>query len=175
MSVVDEIKNKLDIVDLVSETVRLRKSGKSFTGFCPFHPNTRTPSFYVFPATQSWHCFGTCNTGGDAFTFLMKKENIDFGEALKKLAQRAGVPLERDKPGEDAERKRLRELLATAAAQFHYQLKNSSAAQYARDYLARRFVSPDAISQFELGFALDTWDAMQDFLVGKNFKYAIEF
>ena len=152
MSVVDDVKQKLDIVDIVSESVKLRKSGRSFSGFCPFHPNTRTPAFHVFPDTQTWHCFGSCNTGGDVFTFLMKKENIDFGEALRRLAHRAGVELAREGPGEDAERKRLREILATTAAHFHYLLKNHPDAQNAREYIARRFITPDAIEQFQLGY-----------------------
>jgi len=168
MSVVDEVKQKIDIVDFIGAYVQLRKAGRNFKGLCPFH-NEKTPSFMVFPEQGTWHCFGACGTGGDMFTFLMKKENVDFAEALKQLAQRAGVELHHDKPGEDAERKRLREILAAAAAQYHYQLKNSPAAQFARDYLARRFVSADAINSFELGFALDDWGAMQAFLVGKNF------
>ena len=91
MSVVDEIKQKLDIVDLVSQTVKLRKSGRSYAGLCPFHSNTRTPAFYVFPETQTWHCFGACGMGGDIFTFVMKKDNVDFGDAMRLLAERAGV------------------------------------------------------------------------------------
>lgn len=168
MSSVDEVKQKIDIVDFIGAYVQLRKAGRNYKGLCPFHKE-KTPSFMVFPEQGTWHCFGACGTGGDVFTFLMKKENIDFAEALQRLAQRAGVELHHEKPGEDAERKRLREILATAAAQFHYQLKNSPAAQHARDYLARRFVSADAINTFELGFALDAWDALQNFLVGKNF------
>ena len=83
MSVVDEIKQKIDILDLVSQTVKLRKSGRSYAGLCPFHQNTRRPAFYVFPETQTWHCFGACGMGGDIFTFVMKKENVDFGDALE--------------------------------------------------------------------------------------------
>lgn len=169
MSVVDDVKQKLDIVDIVSESVKLRKSGRSFSGFCPFHPNTRTPAFHVFPDTQTWHCFGSCNTGGDVFTFLMKKENIDFGEALRRLAHRAGVELAREGPGEDAERKRLREILATTAAHFHYLLKNHPDAQNAREYLARRFINPDAIEQFQLGYSLNQWESAKSFLVGKGY------
>ena len=169
MSVVDDVKQKLDIVDIVSESVKLRKSGRSFSGFCPFHPNTRTPAFHVFPDTQTWHCFGSCNTGGDVFTFLMKKENIDFGEALRRLAHRAGVELAREGPGEDAERKRLREILATTAAHFHYLLKNHPDAQNAREYLARRFITPDAIEQFQLGYSLNQWESAKSFLVGKGY------
>jgi DNA primase len=169
VSVVDDVKQKLDIVDIVSESVKLRKSGRSFSGFCPFHPNTRTPAFHVFPDTQTWHCFGSCNTGGDVFTFLMKKENIDFGEALRRLAHRAGVELAREGPGEDAERKRLREILATTAAHFHYLLKNHPDAQNAREYLARRFITPDAIEQFQLGYSLNQWESAKSFLVGKGY------
>src|SRR5512136_3224315 len=94
MSTIDEIKARIDIVDLVSETVKLRRSGKNYTGFCPFHANTRTPAFVVFPESGTWRCYGACNEGGDIFKFVMKKEGLDFKEALKKLAERAGVQLQ---------------------------------------------------------------------------------
>lgn len=168
MSSVDEVKQKIDLVDFIGAYVQLRKAGRNYKALCPFH-NEKTASFMVFPEQGTWHCFGACNTGGDVFTFLMKKENVDFGEALQRLAQRAGVQLEREKPGADEERKRLRDMLETAAAQFHYQLKNHPAAGIARDYLERRFVTAEAINTFELGFALDSWDALQDYLAGKNF------
>jgi DNA primase len=93
MSTIDEIKSKLDILDMVSETVQLRRSGKNYTGFCPFHSNTRTPAFVVFPESGTWRCFGQCNEGGDIFRFVMKKEGWDFTEALHYLAERAGVQL----------------------------------------------------------------------------------
>ncbi len=172
MSSVEQVKQKLDLVDVVSETVRLRKSGKSFSGFCPFHPNSRTPAFYVFPDTQSWHCFGACGTGGDLFAYVMKRDHLDFGEALRQLAQRAGVRLERADAGEDAQRQRLREILAATAAQFHYQLKHHPAAQGARDYVAKRFISAETAAQFELGYALDDWNATRNFLRGKGFAEA---
>ncbi len=94
MNTIDEIKNQLDIVDIISESVKLRRSGKNYTGFCPFHANTRTPAFVVFPETGTWRCFGECNEGGDVFRFVMKKEGVDFREALKMLANRAGIQLE---------------------------------------------------------------------------------
>lgn len=169
MSVVDDVKQKIDIVDVIGSYVTLKKAGRNFKALCPFH-NEKTPSFIVFPDQGTWHCFGSCATGGDVFSFLMKRENIDFGEALRRLAQRAGVELIREGPGEDAERKRLRELLATAAAHYHYLLKNHPAAQSAREYIAKRNLKPDTVEMFELGFALDDWHAMELFLVGKGFS-----
>src|SRR3972149_546245 len=92
MSEVDEIKQRIDIVDLVSQHVTLKRAGRSYTALCPFHTE-RTPSFHVDPARQSWHCFGACGTGGDVFAFVMKKEGVEFSEALGVLAARAGVGL----------------------------------------------------------------------------------
>src|SRR5512143_2085109 len=103
MSAIDEIKNRIDIVDLVSETVKLRRSGKNYTGVCPFHTNTRTPAFVIFPDSGTWRCFGQCNEGGDIFKFVMKKEGLDFPEALESLAQRAGVRVEPFTPEKQAE------------------------------------------------------------------------
>src|SRR5260370_25424452 len=123
MSVVDEIKQKIDVADFIGSYVQLKKAGRNFKALCPFH-NEKTPSFIVFPDQGTWHCFGACGMGGDIFTFLMRRENIDFGQALEMLAQRAGVPLVHEKPGEDEERKRLREILAAASAHYHYLLKN---------------------------------------------------
>ncbi len=168
MSVVDDVKQKIDIVDVIGQYVQLKKAGRNFKALCPFH-NEKTPSFIVFPDQGTWHCFGACATGGDVFSFLMKKENIDFGEALRRLAQRAGVELVRESPGESQERKRLREILAAAAAHYHYLLKNHPAAQFARDYVAKRFISPETAAQFELGFALSEWEAMKSYLVGKGY------
>ena len=168
MSVVDDVKQKIDIVDVIGQYVTLKKAGRNFKALCPFH-NEKTPSFIVRPDQGTWHCFGSCGTGGDVFTFLMKRENIDFGEALRRLARRAGVELVRESPGEDAERKRLRDILAAAAAHYHYLFKNHPAAQHAREYLARRFITAETIEQFELGYSLDEWEAIKTFLVGKDY------
>ncbi|NLB82045.1 MAG: DNA primase, partial [Clostridiaceae bacterium] len=102
MTVTEDIKQRLDIVDIVSQTVKLKRTGKNYIGFCPFHQNTRTPSFVVFPETQSWRCFGQCNEGGDLFGYVMKRDNLDFQEVLKQLADKAGVTL---KPQTQADRK----------------------------------------------------------------------
>ena len=98
MSQIDEIKSRIDIIiDLIGETVKLRRTGKNYSGLCPFH-NEKTPSFIVSPDRQTWRCFGQCNEGGDIFRFMMKKEGWDFKEALRFLAERAGVKLEAYKP-----------------------------------------------------------------------------
>jgi len=169
MSVVDDVKSKIDIIDVIGQYATLKKAGRNFKALCPFH-NEKTPSFIVFPDQGTWHCFGACNTGGDVFTFLMKKENIDFGEALRRLAQRAGVELMREAPGEDAERKKLREILATASAHYHYLLKNNPAAQYAREYISKRFITPETAALFQLGYALDEWEAIKSFLASKGYS-----
>jgi DNA primase len=171
MSVVDDVKQKIDIVDVISQYTTLKKAGRNYKALCPFH-NEKTPSFIVSPDQGTWHCFGACNTGGDVFAFLMKRENIDFPEALRRLALRAGVEIVHETPGEDIHRKKLREILATAAAHYHYLLKNNSNAQFARDYLAKRFITPETIEQFELGYSLDDWHAMESYLVGKGFTVA---
>src|SRR5579884_1363710 len=126
-SIIERIKQKLDIVDQIGAVVPLRQSGKAFKGLCPFH-GERTPSFYVFPETGTWRCFG-CNEGGDLFTFVEKQQGLDFREALLLLAERAGVPLEApqgegrgEEAAEDAARRRLRELMEAAAIWFHHQL-----------------------------------------------------
>ncbi len=123
MSASEEIKARIDIVDLVSETVKLRRTGKNYTGFCPFHPNSRTPAFVVFPDSGTWRCFGQCNEGGDVFRFVMKKEGWDFPQALRFLADKAGIQLEVQTPEKQAEEEqysRLRGLMEDAVTFFRY-------------------------------------------------------
>jgi DNA primase len=173
MGVVDEIKERLDIVDVISGYVPLKKAGRSFKGLCPFH-SEKTPSFIVFPDTQSWHCFGACNTGGDVFSFIMRRENLDFGEALRLLAERAGVALETR--GEAAEaagkaRERLEKINALAAEYFYYLLVNSPEGQRARDYLAKRGISDETRQAFQLGCARDDWQALGQHLNGKGYSW----
>lgn len=172
MSVIEEIKARIDIVDLVGETVKLRKSGRNFIGFCPFHPNTRTPSFVVFPETQGWHCFGACSTGGDIFTFVMKREGWEFREALEYLARRAGVELQPTSPEQAAQAEstdRLRLALAAAATYYHHLLRSAAEAAHARDYLARRGLNAETIERFQLGYALEARDALRNYLMEKGF------
>ena len=169
MSVVDEIKQKLDLVDLVSQTVKLRKSGRSYAGLCPFHSNTRTPAFYVFPETQTWHCFGACGMGGDIFTFVMKKDNVDFSDALRMLAERAGVQLQRES-SDTSNLKRLIEINQVAAAYFNYQLKHHAEAERIRAYLEKRKINALSIETFQIGYALNSYNALLEHLKTKGFS-----
>ncbi|HZD11599.1 MAG TPA: DNA primase [Candidatus Binatia bacterium] len=173
MSVTDEIKNRLDIVDVVSETVQLRRSGRSYTGFCPFHQNTRTPAFVVFPDTQTWRCFGACADGGDLFSFVMKREGWDFKEALRHLAQRAGVELEELSPSareQRGEQERLSNLLQAAADYFRQLLLHAPQAEHARRYLQERGLEAPTLEAFAIGFALDSWDACRTHFNGQGYE-----
>lgn len=172
MSVVDEIKARIDILDLVSESVQLRHAGKNYTGFCPFHPNTRTPAFVVFPESGTWRCFGQCNEGGDIFKFMMKKEGLDFGQALRLLAERAGVtlkPMTPERQAEDEQHERLRGLLEEAVTFFRHHLTQNPAGEEARGYLEKRGLQPATIETFGLGYAPDSWDALTGYFTSKGY------
>jgi DNA primase len=171
MSVITEVKQKLDIVELVSEYVTLQKAGRNFKGLCPFH-SEKHASFFVFPEQQSWHCFGACGTGGDIFAFVMKKEGIDFGQALRLLAQRGGItlsPLETPSKAEDEKKERLFQINEAAAEYYHHLLSSTKAGEAARSYLARRKVMPETIKEFRLGFSPDAWETIKNYLVGKGY------
>ncbi len=173
MSTTDEIKARIDIIDLISESVQLKRSGKNYVGFCPFHPNTRTPAFVVFPETGTWHCFGQCNEGGDLFKFVMKKEAWDFTEALRALAERAGVPLKPKSPVEEAQKEaheHLRALLEDAVTFFRHQLLNTTAGRSALDYLHGRGLSDETIEVFGLGYAPKAWDALVSHFTAKGLQ-----
>ena len=174
MTVVDQIKDRLDIVDVISAYVPLKKSGRTYKGLCPFHAE-RTPSFVVFPETGTWHCFGACGTGGDIFTFIMRIEKVDFGEALRILAEKAGVLLEERRPQEKARQDlldRLRGANAAAAAFFHQLLLHSPQAEFARRYLAGRYLTQETIQSFELGYAPNDWEALSRHLTAQGYTIA---
>jgi DNA primase len=175
VSVVDDIKARLDIVDVVSDTVNLKKSGRSYTGFCPFHTNTKTPSFVVFPDTQSWRCFGACADGGDVFSFVMKREGLDFRGVIEILAQRAGVKLPEvgaRSSVQAEEHDKLLDLMSAAAAYFHQLLTTSPAAAKTRDYLTQRELTAETIATFQLGYAVDEWEALKNHFVGRGYSAA---
>lgn len=165
MSEIDEVKQKTDIVDVIGQSVTLTKSGRNFRALCPFHSET-APSFYVFPERQSWHCFGACNTGGDVFTFVMKQQGIEFGEALRLLAERTGVilPTRVVPDARKDERERLYQVNAAAATYFHEQLVSSPGAARARDYLLRRGFTSETAAAFQLGYGPNSWEALKQHL-----------
>ena len=172
-SVTEEIKSRLDLVDIVSETVQLRKSGRSHTGFCPFHQNTRTPAFVVFPETQTWRCFGACAEGGDLFSYVMKKEGWDFRETLQKLAERAGVSLEEHSPAELARREAhdmFASLLTAAGDYFHHLLLHAPQAEHARHYISNRSLEEETVATFKVGYALNSWDACRSHFNGQGYS-----
>lgn len=171
MSVVDEVKERLDIVEVIGRHVHLQKSGRYFKGLCPFHTE-KTPSFYVFPDNQGWHCFG-CNKGGDLFTFVMDFEGLDFRTALEELARRAGVELQPRTPEQveaESESERLRHLLEAAAAYYHTLLLTAPQTVHARAYLEKRGFTRETITTFQLGCSLNDWDATRAYLSGKGFS-----
>ena len=165
MTVVDDIKGRLDIVDVVSRYVQLQRSGRSHKANCPFHQE-KTPSFHVFPDRQTWRCFGACATGGDVFSFVMRAEGLEFADVLKNLAQQAGVALP------DRQRRTEQEsgLEINEAARIYFQrnLASSQGAD-AREYLKLRGVSNEAISKFELGLSLPDGESLKQHLTGQGF------
>lgn len=170
MSVSDEVKQRIDIVDLISRYTPLKRSGATYKGLCPFH-SERTPSFIVFPNSGTWRCFGACGVGGDIFSFVMRKENLDFRDALQLLAKEAGVNLEENEADASGDqRSKLYEINEIAATYFQEILRHHAAAQPARDYLERRGIDPAAQEQFRLGFALDQWSSLRDFLSEKGYN-----
>ncbi len=167
MSVSDEVKQRIDIVEFISRYTPLKKAGSTYKGLCPFHTE-RTPSFVVFPTTGTWHCFGACGTGGDLFSFLMRKENLEFREALQLLAREAGVQL--DEPsGEASQRESLYAVNELAASYFADILRSHPAAGPAREYVARRGIDAATVEKFRVGFALDGWNGLRDFLSEKGY------
>ena len=168
-SPVEQIKERTPIVDLVGQRVKLVKSGRNLKGLCPFH-SEKTPSFYVFPDRDNYHCFG-CGQSGDAFTFVMRTENVEFGEALRILAGRAGVELpERGQRKVEEERyARLYEATAAAARYFQAMLFAADGAPALR-YLEERGLERGTIEAFQLGWAPESWDALLKHLGEQGFQ-----
>ncbi|HEX6290307.1 MAG TPA: DNA primase [Herpetosiphonaceae bacterium] len=171
MTVTDDIKQRLDIVALINESgVQLRKAGRNFTGFCPFHPNARTPAFYVFPDTQSYYCF-SCHAAGDVFNFVMGRQGLDFGDALRQLAGRAGVHLEQRTPEreqEDATRVRLRQINEDAAIYWQHVLVSTQKGQIGRAYIERRGLTQATVEAWQLGYAPDDWSDLLRYLTDRK-------
>lgn len=167
---IEEIKNRLNVLDVVGSYVKLTKTGINHRGVCPFH-SEKGPSFFVSPARQMWHCFG-CGAGGDIFEFIKKIEGVEFPEALRILAAKAGVELKhyQKNPQENTERQKLYDICELAAAFFEKQLFGQGWGQKAKEYLLGRGLKPETIKKWRLGYAPDTWQGLSDYLVGKGFS-----
>src|SRR5215204_5948200 len=166
VGVTAEVKSKLAVIDVVGETVSLKKAGTTYKGLCPFH-GEKTPSFVVTPARESWHCFG-CGLGGDIFSFVMQRDGLTFPEALRQLAAKAGVEIDERTKREDARRARLRQVLDTTIAFYHAVLTGSKVGEPALAYLKERGFTDDTISTYQLGWAPAGWDVMARQLQAKR-------
>ena len=156
----EQIRDASDIVDVIGSYFPLKRSGGSFTALCPFHKE-KSPSFHVNPGRQSFHCFG-CNTGGDVFKFVMMYENLTFPEAMKRLADRAGIVLEFDASPAQQKARQTKDVLRSIHEQITQRwqsaLANDAAGQVARNYLAKRGIPQEAVDVFRIGYAPDAWD-----------------
>ncbi len=168
-STIEEIKNKLDIVEIVQNYVKLEKAGVNYRAPCPFH-SEKSPSFFVSPSRQIWHCFGSCSEGGDIFKFIMKIEGIDFPDALRILAQKAGVVLKKQDPKIQSKRKRLEEITSLACDFFVAQLEKSNSGQKAKEYLLKRKLTEKTIKDWKIGYSPEKWTGLSDFLISKGYQ-----
>jgi DNA primase len=165
---ISQIKTRLDIVDLISSYITLKRSGRNFTACCPFHQE-KTPSFFVSPDRQSFHCFG-CQKGGDIFSFLMEHENINFREALERLASQAGVTLDQDPNFQQNREKEKRwTRLLNCAGHFFRQNYLSDQGKVAREYMEKRGFSQETIDTYKIGYAPDGWSSFIDHAKSKGY------
>lgn len=171
-SEIEQIKSRLNIVDVVGEYIKLKKAGINYRALCPFH-NEKTPSFFVSPSRQMWHCFGGCNEGGDIFKFVMKIEGIEFIDALKLLAKKAGVQLKTSsKKYEEikTQREKLLDICKKATIFFSTQLNKSKTGLEAKDYLMKRGLKEETIKEWKIGYAPSTWDSLCNYLIGLGYE-----
>jgi len=149
----------------------LTKSGRGFRAPCPFH-SEKEPSFFIYPDQQTWRCFGACNTGGDVFSFIMKKDDLAFGDALQFLAEKVGVviPSRFKSQAEDSERDKIFQINQIAAQYFHNLLINSHAAEKARDYLKKRGLSDRTLTDFQIGYSLPGWESLKQYMIENNYS-----
>lgn len=169
MKPTDQIKSKIDIVDLVGEYLQLKPAGSgSFKACCPFHQE-KTPSFFVSKSKQIWHCFG-CGEGGDQFEFVQKMEGMDFPEVLEHLANKAGVELPKFDKEKSGQRQRLIDINNLAAKFYNKILLESQAGEKARQYIEKRKLTTDVVDEFLLGYSPDKWEVLLEFLKKKGYK-----
>src|SRR3989344_2395109 len=170
---IEEIKQRIDIVEFIGGYIELKKSGRNFKALCPFH-SEKSPSFVVSPDRQIWHCFGSCGIGGDVIEFLMKIDNLSFIEALRELADRVGIKLTDSAVSDEVGKKRERIYTVNnlAARYYSYILLNTQFGLKALAYLENRGINVKIIEKFELGYAPSSWDSLIQFLTKKKYtKY----
>lgn len=171
----DQVRAASDIVDVIGAHLQLKRLGGSFVALCPFHKE-KSPSFHVNPARQIFHCFG-CQKGGDVFTFVKEYENVEFAEAVRRLAERAGIVLETDQtPGQARNREikeTLRDIHEQIAKHWSQVLASDPKAQIGRDYIARRQLDPEAVKLFRIGYAPDAWEDTVQWATAKKYDLAI--
>ena len=164
-SVIEEIKNRLDIKDIVGNYLKLEKTGTNYRAVCPFH-SEKTPSFFVSSPKQIFKCFG-CGASGDIFKFVMLIENIEFPESLKILAEKAGVELKKFDFKKDSNRQRILEINQQACKFFQKQLESQSGKK-AKEYLLSRAITEESIKDWEIGYSPNKWGTLKDFLNQKG-------
>ena len=165
---IDEVKNRLDIIDVIGGYIKLEKAGRNYRASCPFH-SEKTPSFMVSQERQLWRCFG-CNRGGSIFDFVMEIEGVEFGDALKILAQRAGVELKRIDPKIKTERTKLYEICNLANSFFIKQFQASSTGKKMKDYLLKRGLKEEIINDWQIGYAPNDWQSLLNFLNSRGYS-----
>jgi DNA primase len=169
-SPIDEIKERLDVVGVIKSYIKVEKCGANYRARCPFHSENK-PSFFISPSRQIWHCFG-CGKGGDIFGFVKEIEGVDFGEALRILAKKAGIELKKIRPEERSKKQRLYEICDLSCKFFEKQLEASQTGEKVRKYLTERGINDESIAKWRIGYAPDKPRSLTNFLRSRDYSFS---